>query len=164
MLFLQGAAHQFQPYDPDQFWGALELLYIAGWMTSIVALWRLNATGRGAIGRAILALQLAGLTLAGAESVMIASVPNLDQSTLLYQMTDIAWPLSHVFMLMVGTAVLVARVVPGWQRVTPLLCGLVLPLFFVAVMVGDEFFGRLAFGVGTAVAFALLGWTVRRAW
>jgi hypothetical protein len=164
ILLLQEATHQFQPYDPDQFWGALELLYILGWMTSIIALIRLNATGRSVAGRAILGFQLIVLTLAATESLLIATVPNLDHSTALYAITDIAWPISHLFMFVIAAAVLVARVLPGWQRITPLLCALTLPLFLVGVKLGDDFGGRLAFGMGTAVAFALLGWAVRGAW
>ena len=164
IMFLQGAAYQFRPGDPDQFWGATELLYVVGWMSSIVALMRLNATGRSIGGQLILGVQLVGLTLAAAESVLIAIVPTPDQSTLLYQVTDIAWPLSHTFMLVVGIAVLVARVLPGWQRVTPLLCGLVLPLSFLTALVAGDLGVRVVFAVGTAVTFALLGWAVRRAW
>jgi hypothetical protein len=164
ILFMQGATHQFQPYEPDRFWGALEVLYILGWMTSIIALIRLSATGRSIAGRAILGVQLIALTLAATESVLIAMVPNLDHSTILYQITDIAWPFSHMFMLVVATTILVVRVLPGWQRITPLLCGLVLPFSLVGLRLGDDFGGRLAFGLGTAVAFGLLAWAVRRAW
>jgi hypothetical protein len=163
-MLLQGAAYQFRPGDPDQFWGAMELLYLFGWMSSIVGLVRLNATGRNVGGMLILGIQLVALTLAAAESVLIATVPTPDQSTLFYQVTDIAWPFSHTFMLVVGIAVLLAQVLPGWQRVAPLLCGLVLPLSFVAAMLAGDFALRVVFAVGTAVTFALLGWAVRRAW
>jgi hypothetical protein len=164
VMLLQGAAYQFRPDDPDQFWGAMELLYLVGWMSSIVALIRLNATGTNIGVRLILGIQLVALTLAAAESVMIAVVPNPDQSTLFYHVTDIAWPLSHTFMLVVGVAVVVARVLPGWRRVTPLLCGLVLPLSFVTAVLAGDFALRVVFAVGTAVTFALLAWAVRRAW
>jgi hypothetical protein len=96
--------------------------------------------------------------------VTIALVPNPDQSTLFYHITDIAWPFSHAFMLVVGITVLVARVLPGWQRVAPLLCGLVLPLSFIAAILAGDLALRVTFAVGTAVTFALLGWSVRRAW
>ena len=164
VMLLQAAAYQFRPGDPDQFWGAIELLYVFGWMSSIVALLRLNATGRSIGGKLILGILLVTLTLAAAESAMIAFVANPDQSTLFYKITDIAWPFSHTFMLVVGIAVLVARVLPGWQRVAPLLCGLVLPLSFVAAALAGDLALRVVFAVGTAVAFALLAWSVRRAW
>jgi hypothetical protein len=67
IMFLQGAAYGFRPDDPDQLWGALELLYIFGWMTSIVALLRLGATWRSIGGRLILAIQLVCLRLAAAD-------------------------------------------------------------------------------------------------
>jgi len=164
VMLLQAAAYQFRPGDPDQFWGAMELLYVFGWMSSIVGLMRLNATGRSIGGRLILGILLVTLTLAAAESAMIAIVPNPDQSTLFYTITDIAWPFSHTFMLVVGIAVLVARTLPGWQRVAPLLCGLVLPVSFLAVGVGGDLALRVVFAVGTAVTFTLLAWSVRRAW
>jgi hypothetical protein len=164
VMFLQGAAYQFRPGDPDQFWGAMELVYVFGWMSSIVALVRLNAAGKNAGARLILGIQLVALTLAAAESAMIAVVPNPDQSTLFYHITDIAWPFSHIFMLVVGVTVLVARVLPGWQRLAPLMCGLVLPLSFIAALLAGGLALRVVFGVGTAVTFALLAWAVRRAW
>jgi hypothetical protein len=67
-------------------------------------------------------------------------------------------------MLVVGIVVLVARSLPGWQRVAPLLCGLVLPLSFVAAVIAADFALRVVFAVGTTVTFGLLGWAVRRAW
>jgi hypothetical protein len=59
-------------------------------------------------------------------------------------------------MLVVGVAVLRARVLAGWRRWTPLACGLVLPLALVAAAAG----GRAAMGwvflPGTAATFAAL--------
>ncbi len=63
-----------RPGDPDQFWGAVELLYLFGWISSIVALLHLNATRRSIGGRLILGIQLVALTLAAAESAMIAGL------------------------------------------------------------------------------------------
>jgi hypothetical protein len=58
VMLLQGAAYRFRPEHPNQFWGAMELLYLFGWMSSIVGLLRLNATGTNVGGRLILGTQL----------------------------------------------------------------------------------------------------------
>jgi hypothetical protein len=103
-----------------------ELLYLGGWMCSAIGLRRLRATGDTSLGRVIFAIQVVGLCLAAVFTLLEAFAPGAHDSAL-YQITDAAWPFNHLFMIVVGIVTLRAKVWGGWQRWTPLLCGLALP-------------------------------------
>jgi hypothetical protein len=76
--------------------------------------------GRGAA--VLFAVQMVGLALAASQDLQdLAGVKPLGAAA--YSVTDVAWPLSHVFMLAVFAAVWRARVWTGWRRWTPLACG-----------------------------------------
>lgn len=137
----------------------LGMLYLIGWGASAVAMRRLRVTGAGAAGRAVFIVQLIGLSLALVFNAL--EIMRANQETLLFRVTDLAWPASHVFMLVVGALVLATRVWRGWRSWTPILCGLALPVFFAArPLLGGEV-GGLTFGLLTAVSFTLLGYAVR---
>ncbi len=160
MLLVEGILNGFQQVEVNQLIGVLSLIYSGGWMCSVIGLRRLSATGSRVPGKAILVVQLVLLALAIAWALIHVANPSPNKDSVIYQITDVAWPLSHVFMLVVGIAALVARVLPRWQRITPLLCGLALPGAILGGVVGGELTGAIAFGVHTAVAFLLLGYTV----
>ena len=161
-LLLEGLLTGFQQQADSPLVGAVELLYIGGWMCSVAGLARLNATGGRAAGRALPIIQLIGLALA-AGFALFAFMPSASRDGLLYNLLDAAWPLSHLFMIVVGIAALRAKRLTGWRRIAPLLCGLALPLFMAATVAAGEDAGRYLFPVFTTVAFALLGYAVRSA-
>jgi hypothetical protein len=109
--------------------GVASLIYIAGFAASAVGLRSLRATGDGTGARLVFGVQMVGLALAAvwALSYVVTRGP-IDTTQLFLRITDITWPLSHVFMLVVGTMVLRARRLAGWRRYPALLCGLALPL------------------------------------
>ncbi|AHG93786.1 hypothetical protein J421_6251 (plasmid) [Gemmatirosa kalamazoonensis] len=86
----------------------LGIVYLMGWACSAVALRRLRATGRGRGGAVILAVQLVGLSLAAGQQIQDALHAH-PLGDVVYGVCDAAWPLSHLFMLVVGVAVLRAR-------------------------------------------------------
>jgi hypothetical protein len=164
MLLVEGIAYRFQSEDPTPLSGLLGLIYVVGWMLSLIGLWRLNAVGRGA-GRVVLGLQMLGVFLATIWAVITLVNPTPDQNALYYQVVDTAWPVSHLFMLATGVAVIVAGTLPGWRRFTPLLCGLSIALCGLVIgLTGTEFVGRALFGFATTGSFALLALAVRGAW
>jgi hypothetical protein len=161
MLFVEGMLHIYGYGDgPNaRLIGLLGIIYLAGWACSLTGMRQLRATGQGALSKAIFIIQLIGLTLAFLFNVQ--EMFHLNTDSLIYQVTDIAWPASHTFMLVTGVLVLTAKVWRGWRTVTPFLCGLALPAFFAtSALLGREVAGFI-FGMSTAVAFMLLGYAVR---
>lgn len=157
MLFLSGFLFALGDGPAALAASALGMLYLIGWAASAAGMRQLRVAGR--LSGAVFAVQLVGLSLALVFNVLEMAGANPD--TLLFRVTDLAWPVSHLFMLVVGALVLAARVWRGWRKWTPILCGLALPVFFGArPLLGGEVAGFI-FGVLTAAAFALLGHAVR---
>lgn len=164
MLLAEGLYRQFthmpDNYD-NQLVGVLGVMYIGGWMCSTVGMRRLRVTGNGATSAAVFVIQLTGLFLAALWSIQaIVHLPGLTESPL-FGIADVAWPFSHVLMLVVGMLVLKAKVWRGWLKFVPLLCGAGLPLFFAASAIGARVAGSFLFFSLTAIGFILLGYAVR---
>jgi hypothetical protein len=161
MLLLEGLYVGFQQHGTDQFIGLLGVIYMTGWACSILGLRSLKAAGTGWGGNVVLMIQLIGLFLAAVWAGYHVVIPNPDTESLLYQLTDLSWPLSHIFMNVVGVAVLRARVWTGWRRFVPFLGGLALPLALLTAPVAGEVAMGVIFGLLTTTAFASLGYAVR---
>ena len=88
------------------------------------------------------------------------------EESLLFIVADIFWPLSMLFMIVVGIMAIRANRWAGWQRFVPLICALWLPMsmLLMAVIGGNpalEPFG-VYFGFGwTAIAWFVLALIVR---
>lgn len=139
--------------------GIASMFFMAGWICSNTGLRRLRAAGTRPWGRAVLRIQLVGLGLAFTFG-LIEATGLLGSDHLLVTVTDAAWPLSMLWMVVVGVSVLVAKRLHGWRRVVPVLC----PLWLPVAMAGAAAFGDPGGLVGTglaAVLWALLGYVVR---
>jgi hypothetical protein len=143
--------------------GIASSIFMAGWICSNIGMQQMRATGTGAGGRAVLIIQLVGLVLACAFG-LIEATGLFDENNIVFIVTDAAWPLSMLFMLVVGIAVLLAKRLSGWQRFVPLLCGLTFPVSIILGLVTGlgldgpmefVFFGLIA------VLWMLLGYVVR---
>jgi hypothetical protein len=161
MMLVEALYAGFQQHGTDQVIGALGVIYMGGWMCSILGLRALNATGQGRIGRALLIIQLISLSIAALWSGHHLFTANPQTEHMLYILTDLFWPLSHLFMIVVGVATLVAGKLQGWRRFTPLLCGLALPAAIISSIIAGETALGIVFSTWTMIAFALLGYTVR---
>jgi len=160
MLFIQSALSRFESVQPTKLNAVLGLFFLVGWACASVGLRTLRATGRGTPGRLLLAVQLIGFGLAAsqqAQDFIYAAPPH----TLFYSVCDAAWPLSVLFMLVVGAFTLRGDVFRGWRRWTPLLCGLSLPLLFAVGGVVGQRAALLVFGGYTFAAWAALGAAIR---
>ena len=136
-----------------------QLSFLVGWLCSIVGLSRPSAAGRGR-GRFILRVQMAGIMLATTQELqdLLLSAPN--HAGALYRVADAAWPLSVLFMIVTGVAVSRAGVITGWRRLTPVFCGLALPVsMLVAALAGNQAMGP-AFATATTIAWAALAYAV----
>jgi len=160
MLLVEGILFNFQQHETTQLVGLLGLIYTGGWLCSLIGLYRLNAAGHRAAGKAVLIVQMALVALAIMWAIIHVSAASPNKDNFAYQVTDLGWPLSHVFMIVVGIAALIARVLPGWQRFTPLLCGLALPAAIVGSIAAGDTASNIIFPAYTAVAFMLLAYTV----
>jgi hypothetical protein len=113
-------------YNTTSLSGFFDLLYISGWLCSIIGLQRLGAAGYDRFGRIIIPVSLITLGLADCWNVYEMILPN--HNTILYRILDAFWPISNVVMLGVGIAVVRAKQLSGWRRFAPLACGLWLPV------------------------------------
>jgi len=150
------AAAPARELPSDGLTATLGLCYLVGFACSVVALRRDRATGRGAGAAALFAVQLLGLALAAGQQLQDA-LQRRPLGNTVYGVCDLAWPVSHLLMLVAGVAVLRARVWTGWRRWTPLACGIALPASFLAMAVGGPRAMVPAFAIFTAAAFCALG-------
>ena len=139
--------------------GIASMIFMAGWICSNIGMWRMRATGTGKWGRAVLIIQLVGLVLAFIFGFFEAT-RLLGRESIIFNITDAAWPLSMLWMIVVGITVIRAKRFSGWWRFVSLLC----PFWLVIAIVGDIALGATGgfIGVGyAAVLWALLGYVVR---
>ena len=147
------------PSTPDNL---LMLAYMLGLFCSALGLRRLRATGAGRGGAAVSGVQLTAATLAALQCVQdVAHARPLGGA--FYFATDMGWPFSHVYMLVVFAAVWRAGVLTGWRRWPALAAGLVLPLTFAAGASRGLVDPNFVFPYGTAAAFLALGLAVATA-
>jgi hypothetical protein len=145
--------------------GTASMVFMLGSLCSHIGLWRAAATGTAWWGRGILGFQILLVSLAFLFGLFEAT-GLVGEENILFLITDIAWPLSMVFMLVVGGATVAAGRLHGWRRFAPVLCGLALPLT-VAVTAAtgmdmqSQAAGLLFFGM-LAVFWMLLGFVVRQ--
>jgi hypothetical protein len=155
-VFAQSALSGFGPPAPTRLNAALGLLFVIGWACSVFALRRARATGRGTAAAVLFAVQSAGLSLAAMQQIQDFIYTSAPPQTAFYTVCNMAWPVSMLLMFVAGIFTVVARVLAGWQRWTPLLCGLGLPAMFALVPVVGWPKASLLFGIYTFAAFGLL--------
>lgn len=159
-LFLSFAVNGFQQGDSNRLGAALGLVFALGWFANVLGLRVLGAAGRRLPAQILLAVELVGVALACLFQVYEFAAPG--SASLLYTVTDIAWPLSMLLLLITGIAVLRARVFEGWLRFVPLGAALWLPLGIAAMGVLGLTAGQAISGVHTMIGWFLLGYAVRR--
>ena len=141
--------------------GIAHMIFMAGWICSNIGMWRMRATGTGEWGRAVLLVQLVGLVLAFVFGFFEAT-GLLGRESIVFNVTDAAWPLSMLWTIVVGGAVIVAKRLFGWQRYVPLLCPLWLPIaIVVSIALGEPAGSIVGFGYAV-VLWVLLGYVVLR--
>jgi hypothetical protein len=141
-----------------RFEGLLGIIYLAGFLSSVVGMRILRATGKGKVAAALFWIQIAGLLLASCQNVLqLFGHPDLNSR--FFRIADAAWPCSHIFMIVIFIAALYAKVWTGWRRFTPLWCGLVLPIAILASP-NRRYLAEI-FAILSTTAFMLLGFAVR---
>jgi hypothetical protein len=136
--------------------GICDLLYMSGWVCSILGLLQYNATGTAVGGRFILYLQLFLLGIANLWNIWTILDPG--NKTFLYFILDFSWPASNVCLLTVGIWVAIAGVLGGWKRYVPLLAGLWLPFSIsLFILFGQQPAVMIASGIYSAFTWFTMG-------
>jgi hypothetical protein len=161
MLLIEGIYSGFKQHGTDQFVAAIEVVYMLAWLASVYGMHLTDATGKGKGGKIVLGIQSASVLCAALWSGYHLLVPNPDVNHPFYIATDLSWPFSHVFMIVVGVATLRAKNWTGGFRFAPLLCGLALPAAILSSIALGEVALGIVFGLWTTTAFTLLGYAVR---
>ena len=140
--------------------GIASMIFMAGWICSNTGMRHMRAAGTGKWGRAVLQIQIVGLVLAFMFGFFEAT-GLLGRDSIIFNITDAAWPLSMLWMLVVGIAVIRAHRLSGWRRFVPLLC----PFWLLIAIGGSTVFGDTAggfLGFGyAAILWVVLGYVVR---
>jgi hypothetical protein len=145
--------------------GTASMVFMAGAFAGLLGLWRAEATGRSLWGRGVLALQLLLVALAFLFGLFEATglVP---ETSPLFVVTDMAWPLSMLTWNLVSITAAVAGRLPGWRRFALLPMGLALPLTIVlGAVTGAGMQGQLiglVFFAMLMAFWALMGLVVRQ--
>jgi hypothetical protein len=154
-----GSFFHSQPADspnPYQIFASLGgLLYLSGATASAIAMRRLRVTGNGTGAGVLFVVQVVGLLLAMMFDVFEYAAPQIKETTVFF-ITDMAYPFSHILMVIVGIVVVKASVWRGWRCVPAFLIGAALPLFLAAsAAFGRENTGWIFIGLVTLGFFAL---------
>jgi hypothetical protein len=154
-------SHNYDAPNPNQLYASLlGVLYLSGAIASAIGMRKLRVHGKGKGGAILFAVQIIGLFLAMMFDVFEFAAPHLRESAIFF-IADMAYPFSHVLMIVVGIAVWKTGIWHGWRRISPFLIGFALPLFFAASAVfGRENSGWVFIG-GVTSGFFLLGLAVR---
>ena len=135
------------------------VLYLLGAMASATAMRNLRVTGNGTGAKILYVVQMIGLFLAMWFDVLENTVPHLRQ-TWYFFIADLAYPFSHVLMIIVGIAVVRAKVWRGWRRIPAFLVGLALPSFIALSVAFGRENGSFIFPLFVTVGFFTLGLAV----
>jgi hypothetical protein len=136
--------------------GVYDMIYMIGWLCSIVALQRMQALGTSKFAKVAFTVQYILLAFAQCWNVWVIIGPSYDN--VLYRIFDICWPLSNIWMLVVGITALRAKKLQGWKRYVPIMAGLWFPLMVVPAITTGAM-SSIA-GPYSAIAFGLLGLVV----
>jgi len=160
MMLVEGVRFGFAQSVMDVWTTVGSLVYVGGWMCSAVGLRLLRATGDGRLARLVFTIQMIGLVMAAFWAGQYLFGPP-DADSRLSHVTDAAWPLSHLFMLVIGALVVTTGRLTEWRRVPPFLSGAALPVFFLLSAVGVRRpVAAASFGVLTTAGFFGLGFVL----
>ena len=135
--------------------GFFGFIYMVGWLCSVFALQRMQILGKTKFAKIAFIIQFVLLALAQIWNIWVMF--GSDYNNLLFRILDMCWPLSNIWMLVIGITAVKAKKLLGWKRYVPLIVGLWFPLMIIPAMVTGFFF--LA-GPYSAIAFVLLGFIV----
>lgn len=142
-----------EQWDTSILTNILDILYMAGWVCTMLSFIRMQVNGTKKVARILLYVQLAFLFLAGtSDMVTILKIPVPEN---LFFYWDLFWPLSNCLMLVTGISIAVAGRLHRWKRWVPLITGLWLPVTLLVRFYLSP--GYVAYIGGT---YSLIMWTM----
>jgi hypothetical protein len=164
MLFAEMVIRAFlnEPEKLDErLVGFLGVFYIGGWIATTIGMRKLKVTGEGTASRIVFIIQMVGLILAFLFSVQELFGETYATGGVFWQITDIAYPFSHVFMIVVGLLVWRARIWKGSAQIAPVFVGLMLPMFAAFALTGTNQIGAAVSTGFAAIGFLIIALNVR---
>lgn len=147
------------PNSNPLFAGLGGVLYLLGAMASATGMRNLRVTGKGAGAFVLYIVQMSGLFLAMWFDVLDNAASHL-RGTTVHLITDMAYPFSHLLMIVVGIAVVRAGVWRGWKRIPAFLVGFGLPVFIISSLIFGRETMSFTFPLLVTSGFFLLGLAV----
>ena len=139
--------------------GLFGLIYMSGWICSLIALRRMGAMGKGKFGSIIFTLQIIFLSLTQLWNLYELLQPGA--GTRLYYLLEMFWPISNLCMFVTGLTIAIKGRLKGWKRYMPLASGFWLPLGVINWAIFSRTPGMLLFtNIYSAVTWALMGLAV----
>jgi len=132
--------------------GLLGLIYMIGWMSSVYLLKKLHEHIPGS--QYFFGAQLVFLSLAQVWNLLV--IIQYDTSAPLYSITDVFWPISNVFMVVLGISIIRWNVLQGFAKYATLLVGLWLPFSLIVIMFAELAVSRWISGLYSLTAWSLL--------
>lgn len=140
----------------------LGVFYIGGWISGATGMFRAGTYGESKASKIVFALQIVLLSFALMFSVFETFGVTYENGSALFAVFDAGYPLSHLFMIVVGIFVLRARRWRGFSKFAPLVVGFALPLTLGLMPLLGEKIGVVSFGALTAIGLAAIGFTIFR--
>ena len=157
-FFIEAQVPQLRETWFTGLWG---LVYMTGWMCSLLVIQRERLTGESKFGRIILWVIFASLLIANYSNVLHFFYKKEMPAHFFY--VDMFWPISNTLMLIVGITVVVAKKLSGWKRFVPLFAGCWFPCLFIIILIsGKTTFLSIFAATHSVVAFSLLAMVVRK--
>lgn len=139
--------------------GIASLVFMAGWLASNLGMQKMQALGTGLWAKIVLRVQMVGILLAAIFGILEATqiVPD---DNIFFIVTDLCWPLSMLFMIVVGIMTIRANRWAGWQRFVPLICALWLPVAMAIGIAGGENLSMQQLSVYVGFSWTTIAWFV----
>jgi hypothetical protein len=140
--------------------GIADLIYMTGWICSILGLIRQKATGDKKWGIRLLNLNLVFLGVASVWNIWSAVDPT--NNSILYRVLDFFWPASNILLFITGIVIAVQKKLAGFSRWAPMVAGFWLDfaILFGAVAGFRDDLSFYATGAYSAIAWFCLGLSI----
>ena len=140
----------------------LGVIYIAGWICGAIGMFRARVYGESKGSKIVFSLQITLLSLALMFSILETLGVTYENGGILFAIFDAGYPLSHLFMIVVGIFTIRAGKWRGFSKYSPLLVGIALPLTLALMPLFGMNFGIFTFGGLTAIGLGTIGYRVFR--